>query len=364
MSRLLKTPLYDDHVALGGKMVPFAGYELPVQYPTGITAEHHAVRTGVGIFDVSHMGEFIVRGPDALRFVQHLQVNDAARLQVGQALYSAMCRPDGGIIDDLLVYRFADHYMLVVNGARRSEDWAWTHRQSEAFDVSLEDRSDAISLLAVQGPGAPELLQPLVDVSLADIQYYRFQPGSAVGVPATISRTGYTGEDGFELYVSDTDASGVWRTVIEAGATPAGLGSRDSLRLEVGYALYGNDLDEDRDPISAGLSWVTKMDKGPFVGRDAIAAIKEEGAVDRLVGVRLTEKAFPRAGYPLVADGEVVGALTSGTLSPTLGCGIGLGYVPRALAKAGTELGVRIRGKDFRAQVERPPFYTDGSIQR
>ena len=361
---LRRTPLYDEHVALGGKMVPFAGYELPVQYTAGITAEHNAVRNEVGLFDVSHMGEFIVKGPGALDFVQHLQVNDASRLEVGQAQYSAMCKPDGGIIDDLLVYRYEDHYMLVVNGARRTEDWAWASRQAESFDVELEDRSDAISLLAFQGPKASSLLQPLVDVDLNDIGYYRFAPGTACGATATVSRTGYTGEDGFELYVAGEDATAVWKALVEAGALPAGLGSRDSLRLELGYALYGNDLDESRNPISAGLGWVTKLDKPTFVGKEAIAQVKADGPSERLVGIRLEEKAFPRAGYPIVVDGEEVGALTSGTLSPTLGYGIGLGYVPRAHGKTGTEVAVRIRGKDFGAVVQRPPFYTDGSIRR
>lgn len=361
---LRRTPLYDEHVVLGGKMVPFAGYELPVQYAAGITQEHLAVRTGVGLFDVSHMGEFMVKGEEALAFVQYLQVNDASRLTVGQALYSAMCREDGGIIDDLLVYRFADHYMLVVNGARRAEDWAWASRQARGFSVEIEDHSDEISLLALQGPKAAGLLRPLVDVDLNAIDYYHFTSGTVNGVSATVSRTGYTGEDGFELYVSAGDAVSVWRALVEAGAAPAGLGSRDSLRLELGYALYGNDLDETRNPIEAGLGWVTKLDKGDFLGRDAIVAAKADPGGQRLVGVRLTEKAFPRAGYPLVVEGEEVGTLTSGTLSPTLGYGVGLGYVPRAHSKSGTALAVRIRGKDFTAVVQRPPFYQDGSIRR
>ncbi|MEZ4417432.1 MAG: glycine cleavage system aminomethyltransferase GcvT [Gemmatimonadota bacterium] len=365
---LRRTPLFEEHQALGAKIVPFAGYEMPVQYPDGITAEHEAVRKAAGLFDVSHMGEFLVRGPQALEFVQHLAVNDASKLEVGQAQYSAMCRPDGGIIDDLLVYRFPDHYMLVVNGARRTEDWAWASRQAEGFDVSLEDRSDAIALLALQGPAAPAILRQLTETDLDSIEYYHFAQGSVDGIDAIISRTGYTGEDGFELYVAADAAAPLWRRLLEVGAPlglkPAGLGARDSLRLELGYALYGNDLDESRNPIEAGLSWIVKLDRGEFVGRDVLVRTKEKGPAQRLVGLRLTERAFPRAGYPVVAGGEEVGALTSGTLSPTLGCGVALAYVPAALAKAGTALSVRIRGKDFGAQVERPPFYRDGSIRR
>ncbi|MEZ4422883.1 MAG: glycine cleavage system aminomethyltransferase GcvT [Gemmatimonadota bacterium] len=365
---LKRTPLFEEHQALGGKIVPFAGYEMPVQYPEGITAEHEAVRKAAGLFDVSHMGEFFVRGPDALAFIQHLAVNDASRLEPGQAQYSAMCRPDGGIIDDLLVYRYPDHWMLVVNGARRSEDWAWARQQAEAFDVTLEDRSDQIALLALQGPAAPRILGPLTDLDLEAIGYYRFAEGTVDGVPATVSRTGYTGEDGFELYVDEAHAVRLWRRLLEVGAEhglkPAGLGSRDSLRLELGYALYGNDLDETRNPIEGGLSWIVKFDKGDFVARDVLERVKAEGPAERLVGLRLTERAFPRAGYAVVSEGAEVGTLTSGTLSPTLGEGIALAYVPAALAKAGTELGVRIRGRDFGARVERPPFYRDGSIRR
>jgi aminomethyltransferase len=365
---LKHTPLHDEHVALGGKMVPFAGYSMPVQYPTGITAEHRAVREASGLFDVSHMGEFIVRGPDALALVQRISVNDAAAIEVGQAQYSAMCLESGCVIDDLIIYRFADHYMLVVNAANLEKDWAWLDRHASDFDVEIEDVSDATALLALQGPGAREVLRPLASIDVDDVKYYRFMEGEVAGVPAVISGTGYTGEDGFELYVPADRAVALWRALLEAGAEsgliPAGLGARDSLRLEVGYALYGNDLDEDHTTLESGLGWVTKLDKGDFVGREALAAQKEAGVERRLVGLRLTGKGFPRPGYDVVSDGEVVGTVTSGTVSPTLGYGVALGYVPVALSKKDTVVHIDARGRLVEAVVQRPPFYTEGSIRR
>lgn len=361
---LARTPLHAEHLALEGKMVPFAGFEMPVQYPSGITREHQAVRSGAGLFDVSHMGEFEVRGPDALALVQHVTVNDAGRVEVGQAQYSAMVNEGGTILDDLIVYRFADRWMLVVNASNRRKDWDWIAGHAEGFDVELADRSDETALLALQGPGARALLQGLTGTDLDAIGYYRFAEGAVAGVHGVISATGYTGEDGFELYLPADGAVTVWRALLEAGATPAGLGARDSLRLEMGYALYGNDLDEDHTPLEAGLGWITKLDKGPFVGRDALAAQKEAGVERRLVGLRLTARGFPRAGYAIVDGGEPVGAVTSGTMSPTLGHGVAMGYVLADRAKAGTELAVEIRGQPVAATVQRPPFYTEGSIRR
>ena len=365
---LKQTPLNDEHVALGGKMVPFAGYEMPVQYPTGITAEHKAVREACGLFDVSHMGEFIVRGPEALDLVQKISVNDAERIEVGQAQYSAMCLESGCVIDDLIIYRFEDRYMLVVNAANLAKDWAWVAGHAESFDVELENASDDVALLALQGPSAREVLRPLASLDVDDVKYYRFAEGEVAGVPAVISGTGYTGEDGFELYVPADRAAELWRALLEAGQSagliPAGLGARDSLRLEVGYALYGNDLDEEHTTLESGLGWVTKLDKGDFVGRDALAAQKEAGVTRRLVGLRLTGKGFPRPGYDVVSGGEVVGRVTSGTVSPTLGFGVALGYVPVELSKAGTEVQIDARGRLVEAVVQRPPFYTEGSIKR
>ena len=365
---LKRTPLYEEHVALGGKMVPFAGFEMPVQYPTGITAEHKAVRETCGLFDVSHMGEFVVRGPQALDLVQRISVNDAARIEVGQAQYSAMCLDTGGVIDDLLIYRFEDRYMLVVNASNLAKDWAWVARHAGDFDAEIEDVSDETALLALQGPGAREVLRPLANIDVDTVKYYRFAEGEVAGVPAVISGTGYTGEDGFELYVEAAHARALWNALFEAGRpaglVAAGLGARDSLRLEVGYALYGNDLDEEHTTLESGLGWVTKLDKGDFVGRSALAAQKEAGVARRLVGMRLTGKGFPRPGYDVVRDGEVVGTVTSGTVSPSLGLGIAMAYVPTALSKADTELQIDARGRLVDAVVQRPPFYTEGSIQR
>ncbi len=366
-SSLKRTPLYEEHLELGAKLVPFAGFEMPVQYPTGITAEHRAVREQAGLFDVSHMGEFRVGGEGALDLIQRITVNDAARMEVGQAQYSAMCFEDGGVVDDLLVYRFPDDYMLVVNAANLEKDLAWIRSHAGDLDVEVRDDSDVTALLALQGPEARGILQPLTGVDLDGIRYYRFAEGEVAGVPAVISATGYTGEDGFELYVPATAAAGLWRRILEQGGTrvvPAGLGARDSLRLEVGYPLYGNDLDAEHTVLESGLGWITKLDKGPFVGRDALRAQKQEGPARRLVGLAIRERGFPRPGYPILADGQEVGALTSGTVSPSLGYGVALGYVPAELASEGTSLEVDARGRRLAAVVTRPPFFKEGSIRR
>jgi len=365
---LKRTPLHGEHVALGGKMVPFAGFEMPVQYPSGITAEHKAVREAAGLFDVSHMGEFILTGPQALDLIQKVTVNDASKMEVGQAQYSAMCLEHGGIVDDLIVYRFQDHWMLVVNAANLDKDLAWIRTHAQGLDVEVEDRSDQTALLALQGPAAREILRPLADIDVDDVKYYRFMEGAVNGSPAVISGTGYTGEDGFELYVPADAAVPLWRALMDAGEgsglIAAGLGARDSLRLEVGYALYGNDLDEEHTPLESGLAWITKLDKGDFIGRSALVEQKERGVPRRLVGLRLTEKGFPRPGYPLAAEGAAVGVVTSGTVSPSLGYGVAMGYVPPELSKADTPLHVDVRGKLVGAVVQRPPFYTQGSIRR
>ena len=365
---LKRTPLYDEHVALGGKMVSFAGFSMPVQYPSGIMAEHRSVREACGLFDVSHMGEFLVRGPQALELVQRISVNDASRIDVGQAQYSAMCLESGGVIDDLIIYRFEDHYMLVVNASNMEKDWAWLERHAADFDVEIEDASESIALLALQGPAARAILRPLAGLDVDDVKYYRFAESDISGVPAVVSGTGYTGEDGFELYVPAQHAAKLWRALLEAGKSagliPAGLGARDSLRLEVGYALYGNDLDEEHTTLESGLGWVTKLDAGDFVGRDALVAQKAAGVRRRLVGLRLTEKGFPRPGYDIVCEGEVVGTVTSGTVSPSLGYGVALGYVPTELSKSGTTLQIDARGRCVDAVVQRPPFYCEGTIKR
>jgi aminomethyltransferase len=367
---LARTPLHDEHVRLGAKMVPFAGFEMPVQYPTGITAEHKAVRERAGIFDVSHMGEFEVRGPQALDLVQRVSVNDASRLVVGQAQYTAMCLESGGIVDDLLVYRFEQHYMLVVNASNKDKDLTWVRAHTGGLDVEVIDRSDQTALLAVQGPRAREIVRGLAgDVSAVDATaYYHFCEGAVAGVDAVISATGYTGEDGFELYVDASKAVELWRALLAAGEPhgliPAGLGARDSLRLEMGYPLYGNDLDEIHTPLEAGLGWLTKLDKGFFIGRDAMLRQKEVGLPNRLVGLILAGKAFPRPGYGVRSNGRDVGTLTSGTVSPMSGEGIAMAYLPAELSRPDTEVEIDVRGKTVAARVVRPPFYTGGSIRK
>jgi aminomethyltransferase len=368
MSEPRHTPLFEEHVALGAKIVPFAGYRMPIQYPSGINAEHQAVRRAAGLFDVSHMGEFEVRGERAEDFLQHVTTNDVSRLEEWQAQYSTLPREDGTLIDDLLVYRFPAHFMLVVNASNRERDWEWISRYADRFGVELRDRSDEVALLALQGPASEAILARLSDAPLPEIGYYRFRTGEVDGRPAVISRTGYTGEDGFELYLDAADAAAVWRRLLEVGRAdglvPVGLGARDSLRLEMGYALYGNDLDDRRTPLEAGLGWVVKLDKGDFVGRDALRRQKAEGVRERLAGFRLTARGFPRHGYPVRVDGRDAGTVTSGTLSPSLGAGIGMAYLPVEAAKPGTRVEVVIRDQAVPAEVVRPPFYTAGTVRR
>ncbi|MFL5597960.1 MAG: glycine cleavage system aminomethyltransferase GcvT [Gemmatimonadaceae bacterium] len=360
---LKRTPLYDAHVALGAKIVPFAGFEMPVQYPTGITAEHKAVRERAGLFDVSHMGEFIVRGPQAVEFVNHVTTNDVAALKPGQAQYSTILREDGTIVDDCLVYRADDRVLMVVNGSNIDKDFAHISRFVDDFDVTLEDISDQIALLALQGPKAAEILQRHTDTDLSKIKYYEFTTGKVAGVDKVyISRTGYTGEDGFELYFPAEQAPKIWSALTKAGdVTPAGLGARDSLRLEMGMALYGNDLDDTTTPLEASLGWLVKMKKGDFVGRDALAKQKAEGVKRKLVGFTTTERAFPRHGYPVFANGKASGEVRSGTMSPTLGIPIGTAYVPPESAAEGSPLEIEIRGKRVPATVQKMPFYKTGS---
>jgi aminomethyltransferase len=365
---LKRTPLYNKHVEAGARIVPFAGYEMPVQYPTGILAEHRAVRERAGLFDVSHMGEFIVRGRDALGFVNHATTNDASRLEVGQAQYSVICNQQGGALDDCIVYRFPDHYMIVVNASNREKDLAWIAGFAARFDVQLTDRSDDIALLALQGPRAQEILSKLTSAPLNDIRYYHFAEGQVAGRNAVISRTGYTGEDGFELYLDAPDAVAVWEAVLAAGAEfmlgPIGLGARDSLRLEMGYILYGNDLSEDHTTLEAGLGWVTKLDKPNFVGKAALVAQKAAGVRQKLVGFRLKERGFPRHGYEVRVGGEPAGEVTSGTVSPMLEQGIGLAYVAAESAKPGTAVEIMVRDRATPAEIVKTPFYSGGSVRR
>jgi aminomethyltransferase len=359
---LKRTPLHEQHRALGAKIVPFAGYEMPVQYPGGITAEHKAVREGCGVFDVSHMGEFIVTGPDAVAFVNHVTTNDVAKLAVGQVHYSTILNERGTIEDDCLVYRLQDRLMMVVNASNREKDLAHVLRYKGDFDVTVEDRSDDYALLAVQGPKAEEILQSLTESDLSQIAYYWFVEGAVAGVSGIISRTGYTGEDGFELYVPAADAPRLWDALLATGRiTPAGLGARDTLRLEMGMALYGNDIDDTVTPLEANLGWLVKLAKGDFVGKPALEAQKAAGIPRRLVGFTVAERAIPRHGYPVFHAGQSSGEVRSGTMSPTLGVSIGTAYLPAAAAAPGTAFEIDVRGKRVAATVVKPPFYKDAS---
>jgi len=359
---LKRTPLYDIHVALGGKIVPFAGYEMPVQYAGGITAEHRAVREGCGIFDVSHMGEFWINGDRAVEFASYITTNDVAALAVGQVHYSTILNDRGTIEDDCLVYRFADSLLMVVNASNAAKDYAHIVRHADAFGVSLNDMSEEMALIAVQGPKTTALLQPLTATDLSAIAYYHFAEGEVAGHRAIISRTGYTGEDGFELYVDNAAAVPVWNALMATGQiTPAGLGARDTLRLEMGMALYGNDIDDTTTPLEANLGWLVKLKKGDFVGRDALVGQKEQGLTRKLVGFTMADRNFPRHGYPVFYQGAPSGVVCSGTMSPTLGIPIGTCYLPIEGTAEGTTFEIEIRGKRVPATVTKPPFYKHAS---
>jgi aminomethyltransferase len=357
---LKRTPLYELHRAAGAKFVDFGGWEMPVQY-TSILEEHKAVRTAVGLFDVSHMGEIDIRGPRALEVVQRLTTNDASKLEAFQVQYSALCYPHGGIVDDLTVYCLgAEHFFLCVNAANVDKDFAWVVEQAHGA-AEVTNTSAEIAQLALQGRQAQATLQPLCDVSLDSLRYYWSTEGRVHGMEVLISRTGYTGEDGFELYCPAAQAPALWSALMQAGAPydikPIGLGARDTLRLEMGYALYGNDITADTTPLQAGLGWIVRLNKGDFIGRDALAKERAEGMKRRLVGLELVDRGVARAHYPILVDERVVGEVTSGTVSPSLNKSIGLGYVQTTYAKVGTPLQVDIRGKPVQARVASTPFY-------
>jgi len=360
---LKRTPLYDIHVALGGKIVPFAGFEMPVQYPTGITAEHNAVRKAAGLFDVSHMGEFLITGPQAVEFVNAVTTNNVAALEIGQVHYSGILNDRGTFEDDCLVYRFKDHVMMVVNASNKDKDFAHISQQVSRFDCKLEDISDDVALLALQGPNAQAILSRHTDANLDAIKYYHFKQGNVGKVKnVIISRTGYTGEDGFELYFDPAHAESLWRLLTAHGdVTPAGLGCRDSLRLEMGMALYGNDIDDTVTPWEANLNWLVKMKKGDFTGRAALEAQKAAGITKKLVPFTIADRAFPRHGYPVFVNGEPSGEVRSGTMSPSCGMGIGTAYVPIAHAKVGNTLEVDVRGKRVTGTIVETPFWKQGS---
>jgi len=353
-----KTALNSIHYKLGAKMVEFAGYEMPIQY-TSIREEHRRVRETVGVFDVSHMGEIEVWGKNALEMVQKITINDASTLEIGQVQYSAMCYEDGGIVDDLLVYRFVDNYLLVVNASNKDKDFDWILK-NKIDGCEIKDKSDDVTQLAVQGKKAEETLQKLTQYDLSAIKFYWFVEGTLAGAPMLISRTGYTGEPGFELYFENKYAEEIWTKVFEAGKEfdiePIGLGARDSLRLEKKMCLYGNDIDQTTNPLEATLGWITKLDKGNFIGKEAITKVKENGVTRRLVAFVLDESGFPRKGYDIFKNDAKIGVVTSGTVSPILEKGIGLGYVSNEFSKTDTEIQLKIRNKMIPAKIIKPPF--------
>jgi len=358
-----QTPLNAAHKALGARMVPFGGWEMPVQY-AGVIEEHLAVRERAGLFDVSHMGEIEVRGPEALALVQRLTTNDASLLVDGQVQYSALCYSDGGVVDDVTLYRSsANHFLFCVNAANTDKDFAWmqeVHAASGLSGATLVNRSAEFAQLALQGPRAAAILARLTATALAELRYYNFCEGEVAGVPALISRTGYTGEDGFELYIPATAAVGLWDHLLHAGRDdgliPVGLGARDTLRLEKGYALYGHELSPDITPLEAGLGWIVKLAKGDFVGRDALVRQQAAGIPRRLVGLVMIERGIPREGYPVYASDRQVGIVTSGTMSPSLKTGIALALVATEHADTGGELLVGIRDRRLQARIVKPPF--------
>lgn len=349
------------HAALGAKMVPFAGYNMPVSYQ-GINLEHQTVREKVGVFDVSHMGEFFVTGPNALSLIQRVCSNDASKLEDGEAQYSCFPNQDGGVVDDLIVYRIAaEKWLLVVNASNIDKDWAWINSHN-TMEATLENSSDHYSLLAIQGPKAIQAMQSLTQEDLSAIKFYTFKINTFAGVEnVIISATGYTGSGGFEIYCKNTQVAKIWTKVLEAGANwgiqPIGLAARDTLRLEMGYCLYGNDIDDTTSPLEAGLGWITKFNKD-FINSESLKKQKEIGVSKTLVGFELSQRGIPRQGYAIVdAQGNSIGRVTSGTMSPSMGKGIGLGYVPMALKEVGSQIHIQIRNKIVPAMVVKLPFY-------
>lgn len=356
------TALTEVHIALGAKMVPFAGFNMPVQYE-GVNAEHETVRNGVGVFDVSHMGEFLIEGPKALELIQKVATNDASTLTIGRAQYSCMPNENGGIVDDpYYLSNEGEQYLLVVNASNIDKDWEWISKYNSSIGATMRNISDEYSLLAIQGPKAIEAMQTLSSVDLSAIKYYHFEVADFAGIDnVIISATGYTGSGGFEIYCKNSEVEQVWNKVFEAGASygikPIGLAARDTLRLEMGFCLYGNDIDDTTSPLEAGLGWITKFNKD-FVNSEALKQQKEAGVTRKLIGFEMLERAIPRHGYDIVdAQGNVIGIVTSGTMSPSMGIGVGLGYVPTAFTAEGSEIYIQIRKNAVPAKVVKPPFY-------
>lgn len=348
------------HKDLGAKMVPYAGFEMPVQY-AGVNQEHLIVRNGVGVFDVSHMGQFFIKGPEALELLQYIGSNDASKVKIGQAQYTCLTNEKGGIVDDLIIYRMSqDEWMLVVNASNIDKDWEWINKYNK-FDVEIENRSDQLSLLAIQGPKAIEAMQSLTDENLAEIPFYNFKVAEFAGAKdVIISATGYTGSGGFEIYFDNQYAEMMWEKVMEAGKDfgiePCGLAARDTLRLEKGFCLYGNEINENISPLEAGLGWITKLNKD-FIGKDVIAQQKENGIEKKLIGFKLIERGIPRQDYKILDENEnEIGVVTSGTQSPVLKEGIGMGYVKTDLAEVGIQILIQVRNKTIKAEIVKTPF--------
>ena len=356
------TALSSKHIALGAKMVPFAGYNMPVQYE-GVNVEHQTVRDGVGVFDVSHMGEFLISGAGALDLIQKVSSNDASTLTIGRAQYSCMPNGKGGVVDDLIIYKIKEEqYLLVVNASNIEKDWNWISSHN-TFDAEMKDLSENYSLLAIQGPKAIEAMQSLTSIDLAAIKYYHFEVADFAGIDnVIISATGYTGSGGFEIYCKNDEVAQVWDKVFEAGAScdikPIGLAARDTLRLEMGFCLYGNDIDDTTSPLEAGLGWITKLAKDDFIDKDFLAKQKEEGITRKLIAFEMVDKGIPRHDYPIQdADGNVIGRVTSGTMSPSMKIAIGLGYVTKDLSSVDSEIFIQIRNKGVQAKIVKLPFY-------
>jgi aminomethyltransferase len=356
VSKLRRTPFYEAHVEAGAKLMPFAGWEMPVQYPEGITAEHEAVRNGCGIFDVSHMGQIEVRGRQALEFLQRALTNDASKVEVGGSQYSCLCEEGGGVLDDLFSYRLADErWLSVTNASNHERDFKRYQMEAKRWDVEVEDVAESIAMIAVQGPQARQILAEMVDEDLPD--RFKVKTIAVGGSPMMVCGTGYTGEDGVELLMPPEAALDTWKALISAGAVPSGLGARDTLRLEACYCLYGNELSQERTPIEAGLGWAVKEETG-FVGSEACLEAREDPAGDRLVAFTLPDGGIPRSGNPILKEGERIGEVSSGTLSPTLDVGIGMGYVPGKFSDVGTAIEIDVRGKTRSAVVTKMPLYS------
>jgi aminomethyltransferase len=359
-----KTPFYEKHLEYGGKMVEFAGYSLPIQYGKGVLEECRRVRNTVGVFDVSHMGEIEIRGRDSLEFVNYVTTNDASSLDLYQVQYSSFCYQDGGLVDDLLIYRLPDRYFIVVNASNVEKDYEWL-LQNQRGEVEILNRSEEVGQLAIQGPRAEEVMKDLVNIDLSQMRYYWGAEASLLGIPLLISRTGYTGEDGFEVYCKPEEAHRIWDGVFDSGKKwdiePVALAARDTLRLEVNYCLYGNDIDQSTTPLEAGLGWITKLSKKDFIGCEVLREQKEKGVRRRLVSFEMLEKGVPRHHYEIQVDGEKVGYVTSGNFSPSCEKFVGMGYVNKPYGKEDTNLEILIRGNLAKARVVKPPFYKKGT---